>query len=493
LISADVVLVAFATIAAIAVRGRFGTVQTTFLTFAPYVLISVASAALVFFAGGLDRTPWRHSTVADHLQIAVLTVLVVLLALLLTFVVNRLEGIARSVPVLQGALVVSILGTARGAARFWFIRQIHAKATGDRSPREAVLVVGVNTISELFLLSAQEFASRQIQVAGIVSEEPTTRGRTIQQNPILGSIGELPEILQSLEVHGIFVNRIVVAIAAYRLSPRALQILLEVEQSSEIVVQFLSERLGLEQSSTLSERECSTVHGQSEPTLVAVNRYEHGLNGPSERKTFRVLKRTIDTFGAIFLFLMLSPMVMLVAVIVAMDVGFPVLFWQQRPGLNGRPFRLYKFRTMGASHDKHSNRIPDEQRLSAVGRTLRRSRLDELPQLFNVLRGDMSFVGPRPLLPHDQSAEYAARLSVRPGITGWAQINGGRVISPSEKCILDIWYVKNASLTLDFVIVLRTFEMLLFGERINKKAVFRAQSDYAKWDPQLRPGMTPAE
>jgi lipopolysaccharide/colanic/teichoic acid biosynthesis glycosyltransferase len=135
---------------------------------------------------------------------------------------------------------------------------------------------------------------------------------------------------------------------------------------------------------------------------------------------------------------------------------------------------------MSASHDRHSRRVPDEQRLSLVGRLLRRSRLDELPQLYNVLIGDMSFVGPRPLLPCDQSPDYAARLSVRPGITGWAQVNGGRIVAPLDKAILDIWYVSKASFLLDLKIMLRTVEMVLFGERANTKAVHQARRDLSE-------------
>jgi len=185
----------------------------------------------------------------------------------------------------------------------------------------------------------------------------------------------------------------------------------------------------------------------------------------------------VDAFVAAFLVISLAPLATLVALVVALDVGFPLIFWQQRPGLHGRPFKLYKFRTMSAPHDKHSRRVPDEQRLSVVGRALRRTRLDELPQLYNVLVGDMSFVGPRPLLPCDQSPDYAARLSVRPGVTGWAQVNGGRIVSPRDKAILDIWYVNKASFVLDLKIVLRTMQMVLFGDRINTEAVYQARRD----------------
>ena len=456
------------------------------------MVISVGCAFIVFLVSGLDRTPWRYSTVADHLQIIVLTVLVILLTLGLTFAANRLDGVARSLPVLQGILIVSILISARTAARFWFARQIHKNGNGhiNRQPRETVLVVGVNTVTELFLHSVKEFASQQIEVAGILAEEPTMRGRAIRQKPILGTIEELQNILQSLEVHGVVVDRIVVATAADRLRPRALETLLEVEKSSNIVIHFLSERLGFNDSSgkpqVASGQESKIVHAQKQLTLVGDLDHVNFV-----RKSFR-LKRIVDAFGAVFLIFMLAPITALIALIVALDVGFPVIFWQQRPGLYGRPFKLYKFRTMRAPHDKHFKRIPDDQRSSVVGRILRRTRLDELPQLYNVLVGDMSFVGPRPLLPRDQSPDYAARLSARPGITGWAQVNGGRIISSSDKWILDIWYVQNASLLLDLKIVFGTVKIILFGDRLNIEVVNQARSDLGL-KTLLRTEIVPAE
>jgi lipopolysaccharide/colanic/teichoic acid biosynthesis glycosyltransferase len=147
---------------------------------------------------------------------------------------------------------------------------------------------------------------------------------------------------------------------------------------------------------------------------------------------------------------------------------------------------------MRAAHDKRRVRIPDEQRFSVIGQILRRARLDELPQLYNVLIGDMSLIGPRPLLPCDQAPEYAARLSVRPGITGWAQVNGGRVISTSDKLILDVWYVQNASLVLDLSIIFRTVKMVLFGDRINTDAVNEARNSFGL-ETLLRTTMVAAE
>jgi lipopolysaccharide/colanic/teichoic acid biosynthesis glycosyltransferase len=495
LISIDLLFVASATVIAVMLRGNFDSVSGSLVILMPYIVISVGCASLVFLVAGLDRTPWRFSTVADHLQVVVLTVLAVLLALVVTFALNRLEPIARSLPVFQAALIVSILVSARGVARFWHARQIHVNGN-DRvngQPCETVLVVGVNSISELFLLSVKEFASKRVQVVGVLAEEPNMQGRAIQQTPILGTAEELQDILQSLEVHGVAVNRIVVATPTDRLRPRSLEVLFEIEKSSNIVVQFLSERLGFEdfsqRPSVLSGEERSLPGQRAVARLGNVIDVDHtNFAG----KSFRLQKRIVDVLVATFLTIILAPVAILVAFIVALDVGFPLIFWQQRPGLYGRPFKLYKFRTMRAPHDSQQNRIPDDQRSSAIGQLIRRSRLDELPQLYNVLIGDMSLIGPRPLLPCDQSPDYAARLSVRPGVTGWAQVNGGRIISTSDKLILDIWYVQNASFVLDLKILLCTLKMVLFGDRINTDAVNRARSDLGL-KMLLRTKMVPAE
>jgi lipopolysaccharide/colanic/teichoic acid biosynthesis glycosyltransferase len=467
-----------ATLVAVMLRGNFDTVSESLIILMPYTLISIGSVFVVFLAAGLDRTAWRYSTVADHLQVVVLTVLAILLTLVVTFALNRLEPVARSLPVLQGGLIVTILVFVRGAARFWHTRCIHINGNGHivGQPHETVLVVGVNTVTELFLLSVKEFASQRVQVAGILAEEPSMRGRTIQQKPVLGIVEELQEILQSLEVHGLAISKIVVATAVDRLRPSSVQTLLEVERSSDIVVQFIPEQLGFEdlsqKASVVSSQERKSSLGQ-----MAGFQLRHTDLENSMRKSFRFGKRLIDVFGAALLGFALAPVAVLVAFIAALDVGFPVIFWQQRPGLYGRPFKLYKFRTMRAPHDQHRRRIPDDQRSSAVGQLIRRIRLDELPQLYNVLVGDMSLVGPRPLLPCDQSPFYAARLSVRPGLTGWAQVNGGRIISTTDKCVLDIWYAQNASFELDFKIMLSTVKMIFFGDRINIRAVNQARKD----------------
>jgi lipopolysaccharide/colanic/teichoic acid biosynthesis glycosyltransferase len=428
------------------------------------------------------------------LQVIVLTVLTILLALVITFALNRLAPVARSLPVLQGGLIVSVLIGVRSAARFWHTRQIYIGENGglNEQPHETALIVGVNTVTELFLVSVKEFAPQRLRVAGILAEESGMRGRAIQQMPVLGAVEELQEILQSLEVHGVAVDRIVVTTSADRLQPGSLDKLLEIEKSSDIVVQFLSERLGFE-GACQDEQVPSGQERNSAPGQRAVARVGGVIDvDRTNHASFILGKRIVDTCGAALLAFILIPVAILVALIVALDVGFPLIFWQQRPGLYGRPFKLYKFRTMRAAHDKRLGRIPDDQRSSAVGRMLRRTRLDELPQLYNVLIGDMSLIGPRPLLPCDQSPEYAARLLMRPGITGWAQVNGGRIISTFDKLILDIWYVQNVSFVLDLAIVVRTMKMILFGDRINTDAINQARNHLGS-KTAFRTTMVPAE
>jgi lipopolysaccharide/colanic/teichoic acid biosynthesis glycosyltransferase len=157
-----------------------------------------------------------------------------------------------------------------------------------------------------------------------------------------------------------------------------------------------------------------------------------------------------------------------------LDVGSPVVFWQKRMGRNGRSFLLYKFRTLHAPFDRAGQPTDRGDYSSWIGKLLRALRLDELPQLFNVLVGEMSLIGPRPLLPKDQPTNCNLRLVVRPGITGWAQINGGSLITTEEKGALDDWYVRNASLWLDLRIALYTILFLFTGERRFEQAVHQA-------------------
>lgn len=183
-----------------------------------------------------------------------------------------------------------------------------------------------------------------------------------------------------------------------------------------------------------------------------------------------VLKRAMDLVLSLLGLFLLSPVFLATAVVVALFLGCPVLFRQVRPGLNGTPFTMYKFRTMRNAYGPNGALLSDEQRLTRFGRFLRSSSLDELPELFNVLRGDMSLVGPRPLLMeylNRYTPHQARRHEVMPGITGWAQINGRNALGWEARFDLDVWYVDNWSLWLDINILRLTVWKILQREGIN--------------------------
>ncbi len=175
-------------------------------------------------------------------------------------------------------------------------------------------------------------------------------------------------------------------------------------------------------------------------------------------------KRAVDVAAALLLLFLFSPVIVLVALGIRWQMGSPVLFRQPRPGRGGRIFMLYKFRTMRDACDAAGNPLPDGERLTPFGVFVRRTSLDELPQLWNVLRGDMSLIGPRPLLVQYlplYTPRQARRHEVRPGITGWAQVNGRNAIDWSQKFELDVWYVENCGVQVDLRILMKTAASVL--------------------------------
>jgi len=184
------------------------------------------------------------------------------------------------------------------------------------------------------------------------------------------------------------------------------------------------------------------------------------------------MKQLVDIFFSLFALILCSPILLIVATLVRIKLGSPIFFIQDRPGLNGDIFSIYKFRTMKDVFDKAGQPLPDGERLTSFGKSLRSTSLDELPALWNVLVGDMSLVGPRPLLVEYlalYSKEQARRHDVRPGITGWAQVNGRNAISWEEKFKLDCWYVDNQSFWLDVKILLLTIKKVFVREGISAK------------------------
>ena len=181
-------------------------------------------------------------------------------------------------------------------------------------------------------------------------------------------------------------------------------------------------------------------------------------------------KRMLDLIFSLVLIILFFPLFLIIAFLVSIDVGWPIIFQQTRPGSNGIPFIIYKFRTMKNLLDDQGNLMNDENRLTFFGKFLRSTSLDELPEVFNILKGDMSFVGPRPLLIEylsRYSKEQNRRHGVKPGITGWAQVHGRNLISWEEKFKLDLWYVDHINFSLDMKIVWKTIFKIFCREGIS--------------------------
>jgi lipopolysaccharide/colanic/teichoic acid biosynthesis glycosyltransferase len=290
--------------------------------------------------------------------------------------------------------------------------------------------------------------------------------------PVLGRAEDLRRVLAEREVHGQLIDRIVVTTRFEDLSTAAQEALLQVERTSSIQLDFFAERVVLNREPARNPRRLE-AGGRDDRSAAAAELSRLDLSALASKPYFR-WKRVLDMVAAGVAIVCLAPFAVLLCFVILCVAGPPPIFWQQRPGSHGRPFKLYKFRTMRGAHDRLGRRLTDAERLSRIGRLMRRFRFDELPQLYNILVGEMSFVGPRPLLPVDQSPAFAARLAARPGLTGWAQIKGGRELSASDKAALDIWYVRNASFGLDMKILLGTLGVILFGERTDREAIRQA-------------------
>jgi lipopolysaccharide/colanic/teichoic acid biosynthesis glycosyltransferase len=469
-LSIDLVLVAIATALALSLRDNFEISWPHVVALVPYAGLSLLAAAVTFPLFGVSRVVWQFTSMRDYLTIVLATAVTVVAALALGFVINRLEGIARALPVLQALLIIAQLVGLRVGVRMAYLatRRRAPARTGQSARGETVLVVGVNKLTELYLHCVAEFAGDRVRIAGLLDNEHPV-GATILTHRVLAPPEQVAEALRTLEIHGVSVDRIIIATPFDRLSAPAQQALHRVAESTTIRLEQLDRRMGLGPSQAA---------GCDDPgDGVQIFSFDADTVAALARSPYWRLKRTLDIFGALALLVMFAPVMVWIGVLVAFDVGLPVMFWQQRPGLGGRPFRLYKFRTMKAAYDNAGRRRSDDERVSAIGTLLRRTRLDELPQLVSILRGQMSFVGPRPLLPVDQPAAYAARLLVRPGLTGWAQVKGGRTIAAADKAALDVWYVRNMSLALDLKIALATVPMVLFGERVIDAAIAAAWHD----------------
>lgn len=473
---ADLALVSFALVAALVLRDNLEFSIDHLVALIPYGLLTISTAAIVLPLSGVTRAVWRYSAPQNYRDIVTAVVAIVAGAAVLTFVVNRLEGVPRALPLLQALITATLMIGARIASRLWHAR----RSPGDWQQdvivptADTILLVGLNELAELYLHCITRYARDRVRVAGLLDSR-APRGQSLLSHRVLGAPEDVADVVRTLEVHGVIISRIALAVPLRELSAEAREALFALEASNAIPLEFLDEKFASERPSRQAARSGDAMEAQRQTYALNAGNGEGLASSP-----YRTVKRALDIVGAAVLLVMLAPIMGLAALVTIVDVGFPVLFWQQRPGLGAQPFKVFKFRTMAAAHDAQGRRRLESQRISRIGNAMRRTRVDELPQLISILMGRMSFVGPRPLLPIDQPAEYSARLLVRPGLTGWAQIKGGRAISPTDKAALDVWYVKNMSFMLDVKIIFGTIPMILFGEKVESDAIAQAWRELEK-------------
>ena len=374
------------------------------------------------------------------------------------FSATRLEGIPRSTPLIHALLLSAGLVMARA-----FVRMIHAERDAPAAAGEAVaehiVMIGSNRLTALYMGFLRAYAPERLRVIAVLDDRAEMIGRSIAGVRVLGPSSHLLPVIEEFREHGIHVNRVIVGGDEFYLPPESQSELERVAEEYKMHLEFVPRLIGL--------------HEVDAPTVVRSPKPPASIPASFSPPRYFSAKRYIDFCVSLTLIVVLLPILLAVAIVVLLDVGSPVFFWQRRAGKNGQIFQMHKFRTLKPAFDIHGRPYATTDRMSFIGKALRKSRLDELPQLLNVLVGDMSLIGPRPLLPQDQPHNAALRLSVRPGITGWAQVNGGKLLSPAEKNALDEWYIGNASFWLDLRIVGKTVLFMLSGERPQKKKTAR--------------------
>ncbi|MFN3890300.1 MAG: sugar transferase [Beijerinckiaceae bacterium] len=423
------------------------------------VLIYVTVAALTTVAAcAYFRTAQilpRYLSRKDVLRIIKAALAAAAMTAAVTFSITRLDPIPRSIPILHFILLASALIGWRfvhGAIQRRDGRARAAPAEGG----ETLIIAGANDLAHLFLRMLGIMHAGRARVVAIVDDDPKMAGRSIAGIPVLGSLSQSDAIIHEFRTHGVFVDRLVVAYPDEARRERALRTLEVVCGRNQVKIEDLSARLQFHEAGAGGS-------GVADETVAA----------PPRLRYFRIRYVFEKIFAAVALIL-LCPLLAMVGALVWFDVGRPLLFWQERFGVRGLTILVHKFRTLKSPVDAQGKFVPEAERLSGIGYFLRRTRLDELPQLFDILRGHMSFIGPRPLLPADIPEDADLRHLVRPGLTGWAQVHGGNMVTNEEKNALDEWYIHHACLSLDMKILFSTVRFVLFGEARQDGAIAEA-------------------
>ena len=464
----------------------------------PYVILSSFISLVVFYIFKLHRHFFRFFSLREFYLLLSAVSLSILITVLVSFTHFRLEGIQRSLPFMHWLLALGGLSAIRLAGR-WFSQQRERRnAPADTfANREAVLLIGFTPMAEICLRSMEIFGRNKFFAIGILDENSALFGHHIRQCEVIGAPWELSGILAKMSIHGVTVRRIFLTMPREDLDSKSRRVMDTLEEEGMIIVQEFQQVLEqfLRPPANMTQHSVMTA-----PNAIPL---PEGLEEKvkSRLKKYGTAKRMLDISGACLAGLAALPVMACLAPVILLTMGAPVIFWQERPGRKGQIIRIYKLRSLKHGVDANGKILTDEERKTAVGNFLRRSRLDELPQLYSILKGDMTFVGPRPLLPvdlpHDLPEWLGLRALARPGLTGWAQINGGKTVGKRDKVIMDIWYLANMSFALDLKVMWNTVRVALLGERLEAGNITQSYADLGiaqkYWPETPGPGSRAAE
>jgi lipopolysaccharide/colanic/teichoic acid biosynthesis glycosyltransferase len=437
------------------------------LIYAAIAFVTTSIAVAYFRLGDILSL---YISIHDGEQILRACLLSVIGTSLLGFIISRLDSVPRSIPVIHFMLLFVGLAGVRYVRRALLRKQERTSASPTETEKENLIIIGANQFAWFYVRIVDAFCKDTQRIIAILDPNPRLIGRTVSGHRVVGSPGRLDAVLAEYEVHGVFVRKVVVA----DLNERELEPLIaDIERVCKergIRLEFIAERLGLILPSDIMSLPNTLISTSPNAGYAYVLSF------------YWKVKRAIDVVIAAAALPVAAPLILLTAILVLIDCGLPLVFWQERLGKDNKPFAIYKFRTFRPPYDRYARPISNSHRLSKFGGFLRAVRLDELPQLYNILIGDMSVIGPRPLLPVDQPEKPSIRLAVRPGLTGWAQVHGGKLITAEEKNALDEWYIRHVSFALDVNIILATIATVIRGDRRNEvivKAALEEQNEHS--------------
>jgi lipopolysaccharide/colanic/teichoic acid biosynthesis glycosyltransferase len=412
-----------------------------------YAGVGAVLGASTLLAFGVTHTASRFFSIDDALTVLKASAIAVFATVAVCFLWYRLDSLPRTVPLLHFALLGG--GNIAGRSLRYFSRRRRRRPRSSGAT-ENLIVIGATDLAWHYIQMIENLAGDRFRIVALLDDEKKLQGRYVHGYPV-ASIRNVESVLKEYEIHGVDIHRFVFAVDLAALDPKSVEEISRVAGMLQIELDLLTERLGI---AGRSVHVAPTPESKSEAAWL-----------------FWSSKRIFDIVVAGAILLVSLPLAILICLLLLIDCGYPVIFWQVRVGRYGRKLVVYKFRTLKAPYTSNGTPISEDKRISSFRRLLRAAHLDEWPQLVSILVGDMSLIGPRPLLPIDLSESADLRLSVRPGITGWAQVNGATLLSPAEKNAMDEWYIRHASWSVDFAVMAATVRPFFGRNQRNESAI----------------------